>query len=1834
MAGALKRVASGLGKKAAEASLKAEKTARDRAIIEAGKASKRGFLNPSKDPERYYHGTTEDISEFRPGERGFVSLTRDPDFASEYAGSIDEGSPNVMPVRVQTRNPFDYENPEHIEAVLARYKKPESVSLDQVKDQLELGNWNFIEDKNIQQAIKDAGFDAFYMKEQGVKNLGVFDPKRIKSDIGMQGNYDITTPEITQAKGGAVDQDLINWHKKMAEGKATGGTIKKIAGAAEKAAKKSQYKRIEPEVRKREGEYGVQRLERIFDEAPYAAGRFEDQALLSALAGGDNANTLALMSPSDFRYLAAPLDKEYMSGTTTKGDLYDLPPMLTSEYIDYLARVGKGKGFEDIPFLNFAEQKGTRNLGVTGHEGRHRMRAMEQLGDEKSLVRMIPRASVREDLPRRSREEFLRAMEEKYGNPLMVDPEDYESTIINMRKPIKPFAQGGSVDQYQKAQAQQAQRSSDIQSYKEGKIGADELVKHFPGLTATMVEAQLNPEGMKAGGEVKMQAGGDPYAEIRRQLAAGVPVQGPIAEQIMREEREGRERQARERTKRVSELPFSEKFGGGYEAARTVQSILGQEILKPFVGLFGGEKKIEELEAGTPLPKSEAGIEYLTRFGEFMGPIGKFIEMSMIPDTPLTELTPVSYLPGLGTQISQMAGKAAKKVEQAIPEPIKNLPVGLSVEPVGKPITEAIKPQESVKAKEVVKAPADDLGFYSTMEKAALNIERKQGSGDAFLNDLRNGGVSKEELKYSGMEDYLKSQKSVSREDVQDFARNNRYELEEVEYRGGEIDESEFSFGRGEVVDDNDWIMSQADDIANDFDSYYPGRRQEIEEAEMAKYSADELEDPVILERIRDDVDEQIRNLAYDDANVMYYENPYYSFSNGAGYEIFGNDDIGYTVRSPNGLTIGNREFRNLEGAEGAARQHAQENGLLDEGTTQYHAYQLDGGKNYREVLLKHHVSTGPRLTGKESRRLVELTDKRRSFISGNRPDPITPEEELELKDLQAKQKLANAGLEYTEGGHWGDEPDVLLHLRLQDRTTTDGKPMLYVDELQSDWHQRGSAWGYRSQETVDKLQELKPEMDRLSKELYATVDKAGIRAAEIRKPFEDEFYKQNNRLPSIREVEEFRDKDPIWKALQTEAKEKGEVVKKLREEYNALEVAANIPDAPLKENWHETGIKRAIAYAVRNGYDRIGFSASPAQIKRWGTQEVAWEKAPKIEFTKENFAKYVRENADTNLSGRDLDEYIDATWENPEAVNALNKRFINGFKSLTEKPEGWNVAATEQRGGMAGRINLEAEARARGLLKTATDRVTSQEELRRIVDSVSRQLSPMQIDRITKKIWGQMQKQDRGLSAPREEGFKFFYDEKVKNFLDKYAKKMGAEFYESKTKTGRGVSESGGYADVTEPVYVIELTPKLKDSAMKGQSYKKGGLVEVPKGWRYKGSRPCKDFKDQKFACGGRVKKDKALMAWAKEQKMSRGGIAGAIARVPKAAEKASKRMSRAEAEAAGLWHPISETKLAKPIGEYKIKVVEEGANMLPKKVISPEEMQGGVAIPLAGDRSAAGKIVEEIEGIPMSVVLEGGGDFMRRNPGKAWASDKGVLSTIAKRIEMARESGAPIYGVHTSMSPLSVDFNTMATETLLNRLDIRSLRKKDIKEFDEAVRSVKGQQGKLKAPNFPGLADPDLREKLMKGSGGQRDAFVKTMAKDKFAKLGFPEVAPSRLAITETELLNVPRGASGYTIAKMDPEARIVQETGHKSYPYDLLGDYVGGFESLLPVEVMYPSHFEAKRLLGSTPTGAHKSLELSPPIQYLDQNWLDNAMKYLEMQKKLTGRKKGGLAQAKEQ
>jgi hypothetical protein len=113
---------------------------------------------------------------------------------------------------------------------------------------------------------------------------------------------------------------------------------------------------------------------------------------------------------------------------------------------------------------------------------------------------------------------------------------------------------------------------------------------------------------------------------------------------------------------------------------------------------------------------------------------------------------------------------------------------------------------------------------------------------------------------------------------------------------------------------------------------------------------------------------------------------------------------------------------------------------------TKFESYTLPGAENYREVLLRLPPKGGPAefsvynaTSGKEVARYNSRAEASRH---------VRREPGLVLEELQGGKRQEGT----FSGGHW-DEPNVLAHLRLSDRTTG-GKRTLLVEEVQSDWAQ------------------------------------------------------------------------------------------------------------------------------------------------------------------------------------------------------------------------------------------------------------------------------------------------------------------------------------------------------------------------------------------------------------------------------------------------------------------------------------------------------------------------------------------------------------------------------------------------------------------------------------------------------------------------------------------------------------------------------------------------------------------------------------------------------------
>ena len=161
-----------------------------------------------------------------------VFLTPETSFSNAFAGDIKDAQarPAVYPVHAQVKNPFDIHNQEHANALIEEYKRlhiapDDAEKLGRFKKdvafaQRDPANWATLENTRVQDAIKSLGHDSFYVTENGVKNLGVYNPNLIKSSLGNRGTFDINEADMGKAEGGAVHSQIGGMQPEPAGGSA------------------------------------------------------------------------------------------------------------------------------------------------------------------------------------------------------------------------------------------------------------------------------------------------------------------------------------------------------------------------------------------------------------------------------------------------------------------------------------------------------------------------------------------------------------------------------------------------------------------------------------------------------------------------------------------------------------------------------------------------------------------------------------------------------------------------------------------------------------------------------------------------------------------------------------------------------------------------------------------------------------------------------------------------------------------------------------------------------------------------------------------------------------------------------------------------------------------------------------------------------------------------------------------------------------------------------------------------------------------------------------------------------------------------------------------------------------------------------------------------------------------------------------------------------------------------------------------------------------------------------------------------------------------------------
>jgi len=257
---------------------------------------------------------------------------------------------------------------------------------------------------------------------------------------------------------------------------------------------------------------------------------------------------------------------------------------------------------------------------------------------------------------------------------------------------------------------------------------------------------------------------------------------------------------------------------------------------------------------------------------------------------------------------------------------------------------------------------------------------------------------------------------------------------------------------------------------------------------------------------------------------------------------------------------------------------------------TQYDKYKTPGGENYREILLK--LPEKQNIQPPPDTSKWQVITKSTSPYSGARELQIRDEQNnlvgqrfgFQGSDADAIREVLPAFLNWRartqdqvnyRSSHYRDDPNLLAHIRVQDFKTPDGKKVLLVDEVQSDWHQEGRKKGYATQEAEAEL--------KLSEQRMA------LRGEEIRQI--------SSRMAALddSQLDEFN-------ALATERQRLNDLQAKEMDWGNSVYDAqrSGVPDAPFKKNWHELAMKRVLDYAAENGYDTVAITPGAEQAKRY----------------------------------------------------------------------------------------------------------------------------------------------------------------------------------------------------------------------------------------------------------------------------------------------------------------------------------------------------------------------------------------------------------------------------------------------------------------------------------------------------------------------------------------------------------------------------------------------------------------------------------------------------------
>lgn len=238
-------------------------------------------------------------------------------------------------------------------------------------------------------------------------------------------------------------------------------------------------------------------------------------------------------------------------------------------------------------------------------------------------------------------------------------------------------------------------------------------------------------------------------------------------------------------------------------------------------------------------------------------------------------------------------------------------------------------------------------------------------------------------------------------------------------------------------------------------------------------------------------------------------------------------------------------------------------------GMPKFSRWQLPGGENYRELLLR--LPGGEKTVDAIARRDAAWTriSEHVGFPRNYHPVAQTrwasenvPQLYAEWQDASrvANNKPTASDMAF-RSSHF-NQPNILAHVRFNERTDADGKRVLFIEELQSDWAQKGR--------------------------------KEGFGSAPVRYTVRDRNGNIRGDFTTREEAEAYIADPPV--TMRGLIDNNARVVE-------TANIMPGIPTAPFVTDtkaWVALAIKRMIRYAAENGFDRIAWTTGEQQAARY----------------------------------------------------------------------------------------------------------------------------------------------------------------------------------------------------------------------------------------------------------------------------------------------------------------------------------------------------------------------------------------------------------------------------------------------------------------------------------------------------------------------------------------------------------------------------------------------------------------------------------------------------------